>query len=73
MLHWFELGLPDHDITQRVEVPYHRVHRFFLKLQRAIQEFEDESIRCWTRGPEACGSSPGAWTRGGAESQPRSP
>ena len=45
LLHWFELGLTDHDIAGRVEVPYHRVHRFFLRLRRAIQEFEDEAIR----------------------------
>lgn len=45
LLFWFELGLTDHDIANRVEVPYHRVHRFFLKLRRAIQAFEDETIR----------------------------
>ena len=45
LLHWFELGLTDHDIAQRVDVPYHRVHRFFLKLRRSIRDFEDRSIR----------------------------
>lgn len=30
LLHWFELGLIDHDIAQRVKLPYHRVYRFFL-------------------------------------------
>lgn len=32
LLVWFELRLTDHDIAQGVEVPSHRVHRFFLQL-----------------------------------------
>ena len=28
-----------------MEVPYHRVHRFFLKLRRAIWAFADDAIR----------------------------
>lgn len=45
LLFSFELGLTDHDIPGRVEVPCHRVHRFFLRLRRAIRTFEDEAIR----------------------------
>ncbi len=45
LLFWFELELTDHAIAERVEVPYHRVHRFFLNLRRAIHDFEESSIR----------------------------
>ncbi len=44
LLFWFELELTDHGIARRVGVPYHRVHRFLLRLRRAIAAFEDRSI-----------------------------
>lgn len=44
LLFWFELELTDHAIARRVEVPYHRVHRFLLQLRRAIAAFEDRSV-----------------------------
>ena len=44
LLFWFELELTDHGIARRVEVPYHRVHRFLLDVRRAIAAFEDRSI-----------------------------
>lgn len=44
LLFWFELELTDHAIARRVEVPYHRVHRFLLQVRRAISAFEDRSI-----------------------------
>jgi transposase len=44
LLFWFELELTDHGIARRLEVPYHRVHRFLLDLRRAIAAFEDRSI-----------------------------
>ena len=44
LLFWFELELTDHGIARRVQVPYHRVHRFFLDLRRAIAAFENRSI-----------------------------
>ncbi len=44
LLFWFELELTDHGIARRLDVPYHRVHRFLLDLRRAIAAFEDRSI-----------------------------
>lgn len=44
LLFWFELELTDHGIARRVDVPYHRVHRFLLGVRRAIATFEDRSI-----------------------------
>ena len=44
LLYWFELELTDHGIARRVDVPYHRVHRFLLDVRRAIAAFEDRSI-----------------------------
>jgi transposase len=44
LLFWFELELTDHGIARRLQVPYHRVHRFLLDLRRAIAAFEDHSI-----------------------------
>lgn len=37
--------LTDHDMFERAEVPYHRVHPIYLKLRQAIQVFEDDAIR----------------------------
>ena len=45
LLYWFELGLTDHAIAERVEASYDRVHRFYLKLRRAIRAFEERSFR----------------------------
>jgi transposase-like protein len=45
LLYWFELGLTDHGIAERLDVSYDRVHRFFLKLRRAIRDFEERSFR----------------------------
>lgn len=45
LLHWIELELTDQDIARWVEAPYHRGHRFFLKLLGAIHAFGDEVIR----------------------------
>lgn len=45
LLYWFELELTDHGIAQRLEAPYHRVHRFFLLLREAIHAYEEQSIR----------------------------
>lgn len=44
LLFWFELELTDHGIARRLQVPYHRVHRFFLDLRKAIAAFGDHSI-----------------------------
>lgn len=44
LLFWFELDLTDHAIARRVELPYHRVHRFFRTLREAIAAFEERSI-----------------------------
>jgi len=44
LLFWFELEITDHGIARRVDVPYHRLHRFLLDLRRAIAAFEDRSI-----------------------------
>lgn len=45
LLFWFELELTDHAIARRVGMPYHRVHRFFLTVRRAITDYEERSIR----------------------------
>lgn len=50
LLYWFELGLTDYGIPERLDVSYDRVsydrvHRFFLKLRRAIRDFEERSFR----------------------------
>lgn len=52
MLHWFELGLTDHAIAGPVEVPYHRIHRFLLKIRGAIHDFEEVSLRLLDGGVE---------------------
>lgn len=44
LLSWFELELTDHAIARRVGVPYHRVHRFFLTVRKAIAAYEERSI-----------------------------
>lgn len=44
LLFWFELELTDHKIATRLETPYHRVHRFFLRLREALHAFEERSI-----------------------------
>lgn len=44
LLCWFELELTDHGIARRVDLPYHRIHRFFLTLRRALAAFEERSI-----------------------------
>lgn len=44
LLFWFELELTDHGVARRLEVPYHRTHRFLLDVRRAIAAFEDRSI-----------------------------
>lgn len=45
LLWWFELGLSDHGIAQRLQVSYNQVHRFFGHLRRALCNFEEEHIR----------------------------
>lgn len=45
LLFWFELGLTDRGIARRLDVAYHRVHRFFLRLREAIHAFEERSIQ----------------------------
>jgi len=44
LLFWFELELTDHGIARRLDVPYHRVHRFLLDLRSALAAYEDASI-----------------------------
>ena len=44
LLFWFELEITDHGIARRVDVPYHRLHRFLLDVRRGIAAFEDRSI-----------------------------
>jgi len=45
LLWWFELELTDHGIAERVQSPYHRVHRFFGRVRQSLQAFEDSQIR----------------------------
>lgn len=45
LLWWFELELTDHGIAERLQAPYHRVHRFFGRVRRSLQAFEDDQIR----------------------------
>lgn len=45
MLYWFELGLTDHDILDRLGVEYRRGHRFFMTVREAIAEYENRTIQ----------------------------
>lgn len=45
LLWWFELGLSDHGMAQRLQVTYNQAHRFFGTLRRALRHFEDSHIR----------------------------
>lgn len=45
LLHWFELGLTDHDIAQRLELDYRRCHRFMMTLRKAIADYENRTIQ----------------------------
>jgi len=45
ILHWFELGLTDNDIAQRLEVDYRRAHRLLLTVREAIAAYEKRTIR----------------------------
>lgn len=45
LLFWFELELTDRAIARRLGVAYHRVHRFFLTVRRAIAAYEERSIK----------------------------
>lgn len=45
ILHWFELGLTDNDIAERLELDYRRLHRLLLTVRRAIAEYEERTIR----------------------------
>lgn len=45
ILHWFELGLTDNDIAERLELDYRRLHRLLLTVRKAITEYENSTIR----------------------------
>ncbi len=45
ILHWFELGLTDNDIAQRLELDYRRLHRLLLKVRKAIAAYENRTIQ----------------------------
>lgn len=44
LLYWFELELSDHKIARHVNVDYHKVHRFYMRVREAIRAFENASI-----------------------------
>ncbi|MFO8146413.1 MAG: IS1595 family transposase [Gillisia sp.] len=45
ILHWFELGLTDNDIAERLELDYRRLHRLLLKVRKAIAAYENRTIQ----------------------------
>jgi transposase len=44
LLHWFELGLTDNTIAQRLDVSYARVHRFLMQVRGRIRDYEESCI-----------------------------
>lgn len=45
ILHWFELGLTDNDIAERLGVDYRQLHRLLLTVRKAITDYEERTIR----------------------------
>jgi transposase-like protein len=44
VLHWFELGLTDNTIAQRLDTSYGRVHRFLMQVRDRIRDYEESCI-----------------------------